>query len=291
MKTILITAGGTSEPIDNIRIITNTGTGALGSQIADAFAKDPQVGRIIYVHGRAAVLPKTEKAECVRITHTRELQETIRRVCAQAQPDAIIHSMAVSDYRVGAVIRAEDLEKVLFKAPDEDAEPSVYKDYAQYYMERMNAISRERVFGIADRLRPKKKEPEGIKTEPAEYLSRAAKFDLRDEFNKIPSSAGNPIIFLQPTPKIIPELRQLVPGAVIVGFKLLDDVAQEKLFAVAKRLMEKNDCDYVLANDYTTVQAGNHTGYLIARDGSFETFIGKPAIAEGIAAAVTKSWK
>ena len=27
MKTILITAGGTSEPIDNIRSITNTGTG------------------------------------------------------------------------------------------------------------------------------------------------------------------------------------------------------------------------------------------------------------------------
>ena len=50
--TVLVTAGGTSEPIDNIRSITNTGTGALGSLIADAFAKDPQVERIVYVHGR-----------------------------------------------------------------------------------------------------------------------------------------------------------------------------------------------------------------------------------------------
>ena len=60
MKTILITAGGTSEPIDNIRSITNTGTGALGSLSLRPWeecrpAKDAE-GRLRRgrEHGRAA---------------------------------------------------------------------------------------------------------------------------------------------------------------------------------------------------------------------------------------------
>ena len=38
LKNILITSGGTSEPIDRIRSITNTSTGTLGSLIAKAFS-------------------------------------------------------------------------------------------------------------------------------------------------------------------------------------------------------------------------------------------------------------
>ena len=36
---IIITSGGTSENIDNVRKITNTATGALGSIIANEFIK------------------------------------------------------------------------------------------------------------------------------------------------------------------------------------------------------------------------------------------------------------
>ena len=113
MKTILITAGGTSEPIDNIRSITNTGTGALGSLIADAFAKLPEVECIIYVHGRGAILPKTEKAECVEAAYTQRLLETMRKYLTEEHPDAIIHSMAVSDYCVKSVVREEDVAAVV----------------------------------------------------------------------------------------------------------------------------------------------------------------------------------
>jgi phosphopantothenoylcysteine synthetase/decarboxylase len=35
---VLVTAGGTSEPIDGVRRITNTSTGATGGVIARAFA-------------------------------------------------------------------------------------------------------------------------------------------------------------------------------------------------------------------------------------------------------------
>lgn len=257
MKTVLITAGGTSEPIDNIRSITNTGTGALGSLIADAFAKDPQVGRIIYVHGRGSVLPKTEKAECIEAAYTQRLLETMRKCLIEDKPDAIVHSMAVSDYCVKSVVRSEDIPAVLKKAKANRSAQKV----------RTAALESE------------------------ELLAASAGFDLRDIYNKIPSSAGNPVIFLQPTPKVIPEVKKLAPDTILVGFKLLDDVAHEELISVAERLMKKNDCDFVLANDYTTVKAGKHTGYLITKEGEILTFVGKPAIAEGIAKAVAKAWE
>ena len=250
MKTILITAGGTAEPIDNIRSITNTGTGMLGSIIADRFAQEAEVERIIYVHGHRAILPKTEKAICIEAAHTKLLQETIRRVCEEYKPDAIIHSMAISDFCVASVARLEDIGRI-----QKTAEVG-----AQFHeIEFVDAA-----------------------------IETAKSGDLRKEFAKIPSSIGYPVIFLEPTPKIIPELRKLAPDAVLVGFKLLDDVSQEELFSVARRLMEKNDCDLVLANDYQTVQEGasKHIGHLMARDGSVESFTGKEAIAEGIVKAV-----
>ena len=256
-RTVLVTAGGTSEPIDNIRSITNTGTGALGSLIADAFAKDPQVERIIYVHGRGSVLPKTEKAEFIEAAYTQRLLETMRKCLIEDKPDAIVHSMAVSDYCVKSVVRSEDVAAVLKKARANRSAQKV----------RTAALASE------------------------ELLAASEGFDLRDIYNKIPSSAGNPVIFLQPTPKVIPEVKKLAPETILVGFKLLDDVAHEELISVAEKLMKKNDCDFVLANDYTTVKAGQHTGYLIDKNGGIETFVGKPAIAEGIAKAVAKAWK
>ena len=265
-RTVLITAGGTSEPIDNIRSISNTGTGTLGSIIADVFAADPQVESIIYVHGRGSVLPRSERAECIEAAYTQRLQDTIRKILTERRVDAIIHSMAVSDYCVKSVVRSEDLVKVIENAGQSSC---AAEDQACCAAEEQSCAAD---FNSA-------------------LLEASCGFDLRDIYNKIPSSAGTPVIFLQPTPKIIPELRQLAPESVVVGFKLLDDVAQEELFSVAKRLMEKNDCDFVLANDYTTVKAGKHTGYLMARGGGYETFVGKPAIAEGIYQAVKKAWR
>ena len=111
MKTILITAGGTSEPIDNIRSITNTGTGTLGSLIADRFARKKSVERVVYIHSSKAVLPKTQKAVLIEADSTLELQEAVRRACREYRPDAIIHSMAVSDYKTGAVVKTAGGER------------------------------------------------------------------------------------------------------------------------------------------------------------------------------------
>ena len=40
MREVIVTAGGLSEPIDSVRSITNTSTGALGAMVADEFARN-----------------------------------------------------------------------------------------------------------------------------------------------------------------------------------------------------------------------------------------------------------
>lgn len=98
---ILITAGGTTEPIDNVRGITNFATGRLGSLIADRLAEDER--RILYVHGKNAVLPKNPVIETYEIGSADELRDKLYALFAENHVKLIIHSMAVSDYTVAKV--------------------------------------------------------------------------------------------------------------------------------------------------------------------------------------------
>ena len=74
---ILITAGGTSEPIDNVRVITNLGTGRLGSLIADRFAEEDSVGKIFYVCSSRSVTPVSDKVTVVNIGSTHDLKKKL----------------------------------------------------------------------------------------------------------------------------------------------------------------------------------------------------------------------
>jgi phosphopantothenate-cysteine ligase len=87
---------------------------------------------------------------------------------------------------------------------------------------------------------------------------------------------------LKRTPKVLSKLRELAPGAAIVGFKLLDHVSHEELMEVAANQIRKNDTDFCLANDYETVVSPVHVGFLLDRNGREIRFDGKEAIARGI---------
>ena len=80
MKNILITAGGTSEPIDEIRAITNKSTGRLGSAICEEFNKREEAGRIFYVHGKGAVLPKGEMVTLYEVMSTQNVLDCMRDI-------------------------------------------------------------------------------------------------------------------------------------------------------------------------------------------------------------------
>ncbi|MDR1067776.1 MAG: phosphopantothenate--cysteine ligase [Clostridiales Family XIII bacterium] len=99
---ILITAGGTTEKIDEVRAITNTGTGMLGALIADRFAAADPSNSILYICSKGAVRPSVP-AEVLIANDTVSLEWTVRKICGSQRIDVIIHSMAISDYRTKAV--------------------------------------------------------------------------------------------------------------------------------------------------------------------------------------------
>jgi phosphopantothenate-cysteine ligase len=250
---ILITGGGTDERIDNVRSITNMSTGRLACVIAEAFAALDETERVLYVCGKRALRPRSEKAEILPVGDVADLARTVTELCEGGGIDAIIHAMAVSDYTVRAVSTADAIAE--------------------------SAASR---LGAAGNL--------GSGADAADFrralrdaLAAADGF-ARD--GKIPSNAEDLVVFMRRTPKVISMLRALAPRAVIVGFKLLDGVTEEHLIEVAHALLRQNDCDFVLANDLREIGDAGHVGHLTGRDGAYVTYADKDEIARGIVGAV-----
>lgn len=114
---ILITAGGTSEKIDQVRSITNHSTGRLGKTIAETFLHSSSA-RIDYVTTANAVKPETnEKIMLHLIESTLELLTVLKDLLKNNVYDAIIHSMAVSDFTPAFSLSEEQLATSITKAP------------------------------------------------------------------------------------------------------------------------------------------------------------------------------
>lgn len=112
---ILITAGGTSEKIDDVRSITNHSTGRLGKAIAERFAKSGAT--IDYVTTQQAVLPQAEAITFHMIESTADLAHTITDLLTKNNYTAVIHSMAVSDFTPESSVTLAELEQVTAQQP------------------------------------------------------------------------------------------------------------------------------------------------------------------------------
>jgi phosphopantothenate---cysteine ligase (CTP) len=106
MKSALITAGSTIVSIDKARAITNIFKGRTGTNIALYFAR--QGWNVTLITSNPSFLEgKTVKGLVIETYHTYDGLFCAMEKCVRsdAQYDAIIHSAAVSDYRVeGAYI-------------------------------------------------------------------------------------------------------------------------------------------------------------------------------------------
>ncbi len=85
--------------------------------------------------------------------------------------------------------------------------------------------------------------------------------------SKISSYQKNLTVKLGLTPKIIARLREWFPDTLLIGCKLLEKVSKEELFEVATRLCNKNNMDYIMANDLADLRAGKPSRYLVNKDG------------------------
>lgn len=105
---ILVTLGGTSESIDQVREITNQSTGQLGTLIVEQFlAQGAIVDAIVTKHAqRPAASPNLFLHP---IHDTQDLVHTLKQLVTTIPYDAVIHSMAVSDFTPQATLSQEQL--------------------------------------------------------------------------------------------------------------------------------------------------------------------------------------
>jgi len=108
---VLITAGGTTEKIDNVRSIVNISTGKLGCAIAEAFADKGH--DVYYICGKNAAKPNKAGIDILEVLDVQSLQNTITDIFGKHTIDAVIHAMAVSDYRVKSISTAENFPQSL----------------------------------------------------------------------------------------------------------------------------------------------------------------------------------
>lgn len=236
---IVITAGGTSEPIDKVRKITNSGTGKLGAIIATKLLKLDAVDEIFYICAHKSIKPvygansaSGTVLHVIEIESTMDLKNAVEDVLLNNKIDYFIHSMAVSDYMIDYVSTISKLTEEI-------------------------------------------KGTENIE----DTLNHAT--NILDNSNKLSSSENNLIVKLTQTPKIIGIIKEISPATHLIGFKLLENVEEGYLIEIARKLMVKNSCDFVVANDLKNIRGGNHKAFIVDGDNIFECN-GKDDIADKI---------
>lgn len=284
---ILITAGGTTEPIDAVRSITNTSTGKLGSLIADAFCSFPDVDNIYYICSPKAILPQTDKAEIITVDTVASLETAVKKVLNTVSIDIVVHSMAVSDYRVKRVTSssrlADSLQSELYlqkdaKAVDIRTDDALPND-AQPFVSQPNDAQ-------PNNTQPNDTQPNVTGSLVASWIANSQ--SVINGNGKINSNIEHMVLLMEQTPKIISLYKDLCPDAILVGFKLLDHVEHDFLIDTAYHILQENKCSFVLANDLRDITENNHTGYLIDKDKSYHKYVTKQKIAEAIASATVR---
>lgn len=249
---ILITAGGTFEPIDHVRAITNHSTGRLGKEIATAFL---QAGHTVTYITTATALKLDENPllSTQYIETAQDLQLLFQHLFEKNQYDAIIHSMAVSDFTLEMTLSEEQLLADLAK--------NLHEKQAQLHTIDDYKIAMHRAI-------------QSLATQTTQA-------------KKISSSTEHLLLFLKKNPKIIAMIRQAQPQATIVGFKLLVDVSEAQLLETAQQTLRNNQCDFILANDLTQLTDTTHRGLLVDANGEVAAASTKPMIAQLILQKVT----
>mgnify|MGYP004516235909 FL=1 len=120
MKKIIITAGGTSERIDNVRKITNSSSGKLGMAIADHLLKENDDLLIYYVCSKNSLKPSDERVKIIEIDGTMSLKNEVENLLLNEKIDYFIHSMAVSDYMTDYVTTIKKIKTSIRNSKDLD---------------------------------------------------------------------------------------------------------------------------------------------------------------------------
>lgn len=133
-KRILITSGPTQAPLDAVRFLSNRSTGRFGTLLAEEALR--RQAQVTMVYGRGSETPSPHhRLRLIPVETHAEVTQVLRKELVRFHYDAMIHSMAVLDFRPeriragktgsregGWVIRLVPTEKIILKikrwAPD-----------------------------------------------------------------------------------------------------------------------------------------------------------------------------
>ncbi|MCK4025256.1 phosphopantothenate--cysteine ligase [Streptococcus iners] len=135
---LLITSGGTSEAIDQVRAITNHASGNLGKIIAEQALR---IGHeVTLVTTKQAIKPEPQKnLTIIEITNVESLKSTLEPLVKTHH--VLIHSMAVSDYTpvymtgLDEVQATEDITSLLDKK-NAESKISSKDDYQVLFLKK-----------------------------------------------------------------------------------------------------------------------------------------------------------
>jgi phosphopantothenate-cysteine ligase/phosphopantothenoylcysteine decarboxylase/phosphopantothenate--cysteine ligase len=130
---VLVTAGATQVPIDQVRAITNIFKGRTGTLIAQYFAN--KYHDVTLITSNAELLPN-HRRHSIRVVEYRTFDDLIKlmevEICG-SNYDIVIHSAAVSDYRVDGIC-AMDEDGALVEL---DKSGKVGSDHEELYVRLM----------------------------------------------------------------------------------------------------------------------------------------------------------
>ena len=98
---VLVTGGGTAEPVDGVRVLSNTSTGATAAQLAAHFTRCGHDVTLLRAHSARAAEAGTSEETFGTFA---ELDAALTRLLGGESFDAVIHAAAVSDFAVDAIL-------------------------------------------------------------------------------------------------------------------------------------------------------------------------------------------
>ena len=118
MKKYVITSGGISEKIDNVRKITNSSSGKLGMTIANHLLESKSDITIYYVCSKNALRPSNTRVKIIEVVGTLNLKDKVESLLRNEKIDYFIHTMAVADYMVDYVTTLDKMKKSFLNNSD-----------------------------------------------------------------------------------------------------------------------------------------------------------------------------
>ena len=231
-KNILITAGPTNEYIDEVMKITNMSTGRLGIELTKNYLNE---GANVTLIATRSVF-RSGLFERYGLTNNPNLKS----IPIETTEDMYNALESESQNKYDLVIHS-----------------SAVGDYKPEFSFRMEDLAKE----IEEAIREGKityKELLEVLTNP--------NCKVNDD-TKISSYEPHLTVKLTLTTKLISHLREWYPNALLVGFKLLENVEKEYLMEVARKLCIKNRMDYIIANDLHDLRQGQHLSFLVNEEG------------------------